>query len=38
MSSLAIAAIGAVVLLGLVQLGFWLVGEPCWWLKDEDEP
>ena len=31
-------AIGiAVVVLGVVQLGWWLVGEPYWWLKGEDE-
>ena len=32
-------AIGVgIVVMGLVQLGFWLVDEPYWFLKDEDEP
>lgn len=31
-------AIGVFILvMGIVQLGWWLVGEPYWFLKDEDE-
>ena len=39
MTWLWVVGVVAVLLatLGLVQLGWWLVGEPYWFLKDEDE-